>query len=60
MASEVDRVTKRLKEISFPFNRVKIVPGFIEETIKFHNLPTKICFTYSAPTLPVNGFIHNV
>lgn len=46
MCCQVDEVKSRLKEISFPFSRVKIIPGFIEETINYANLPSKVCFAY--------------
>ena len=46
MAFGLDQVKRRLKDINFPFSRVRIVPGFIEETIKLPNLPRQICFAY--------------
>lgn len=46
MACPVDMVKSRLNNISFPFSRVKIVPGFIEETIHSSDLPDKVCFAY--------------
>ena len=46
MSYGADFVKKRLNYIKFPFARVKIVPGFIEDTIKFANLPNKVCFAY--------------
>ena len=46
MACGLDQVTDRLNKITFPFNRVKIIPGFIEKTIKLGNLPDKVCFAY--------------
>ncbi len=46
MACGVEQVTDRLNSINFPFSRVKIIPGFIEETAKFTNLPPTICFAY--------------
>ena len=46
MAYQAGQVNARLKEISFPSSRVKIVPGFIEETIKLPGLPDKICFAF--------------
>lgn len=46
MSSGVNMVKKKLNEIGFPLSRVKIVSGFIEETINFYNLPDKVCFAY--------------
>jgi hypothetical protein len=46
MAYAVDEVRGRLKAIAFPLDRVQIVPGFIEETIKRAGLPEKVCFAY--------------
>lgn len=46
MCHQIDEVKSRLKEISFPFSRVQIVPGFIEDTINYANLPNKVCFAY--------------
>lgn len=46
MSCEISMVKKRLEEIKFPFNRVKIIDGFIEETINSPSLPTKVCFAY--------------
>jgi O-methyltransferase len=46
MVSRVEEVESRLKAISFPFSRVKVIPGFIEDTIKYTNLPEKVCFAY--------------
>jgi O-methyltransferase len=46
MACPVDMVKSRLQDISFPFSKVNIVPGFIEETIKSSFLPDRVCFAY--------------
>jgi O-methyltransferase len=46
MRFQVDVVKSRLKKISFPFSRVRIVPGFIEHTVLSENLPEKVCFAY--------------
>lgn len=46
MACGLEMVTERLQKIAFPFERVKVVPGFIEETIKLKNLPEQVCFAY--------------
>lgn len=62
MCCQVDEVKSRLKDISFPFSRVKIVPGFIEDTINCANLPGEVCFAYVDfdfynPTLIVLKFL---
>jgi len=36
----------RVKETAFPTQRLKIIPGFIEETIKRSDLPAQVCFAY--------------
>jgi hypothetical protein len=46
MACSVDLVKSRLSDINFPFERTKIIPGFIEKTIFDPNLPKKVCFAY--------------
>lgn len=46
MAYDVFQVKNRLEKINFPGNRVKIVAGFIEETIKNKNLPSSVSFAY--------------
>jgi hypothetical protein len=46
MAEPAERVQLRLKDIGFPEVRTKIVPGFIEKTIKSAILPDKVCFAY--------------
>jgi cephalosporin hydroxylase len=46
MSYPIEMVEARLKAISFPSSRVKIVPGFIEETIDSPDLPQKVCFAY--------------
>lgn len=65
MSFKVDVVKKRLNDINFPFSRVEIVPGFIEETINLPNLPNKVCFAYVdfdlyRPTLTVLNFLDKV
>lgn len=39
-------VKGQLQQVKFPTQRTKIVPGFIEETIKSGNLPQQVCFAY--------------
>lgn len=46
MACGVEQVQARLQEIAFPSSRVRIVPGFIEETISNPTLPQRVCFAY--------------
>jgi len=46
MASGKELVQKRLRDINFPASRIKIIPGFIEQSIKARNLPEKVCFAY--------------
>ena len=46
MLYKIDMVKERLSDISFPSERVKIIPGFIKETINYTNLPNKVCFAY--------------
>lgn len=46
MIFRADEVKARLGAISFPPQRTKIVPGFIENTINAGNLPTKVSFAY--------------
>ena len=46
MANPISLVKNRLQKIKFPMNRVNIVNGYIEKTIKSSNLPKKVCFAY--------------
>lgn len=46
LAHKQHEVIERLNEIHFPFNRVQIVPGFIEKTINKPGLPQQVCFAY--------------
>jgi hypothetical protein len=46
MAYGVNEVLERLQAISYPLSRVKIVPGFIENTISLGDLPGRVCFAY--------------
>lgn len=46
MACNINMVKRRLADINFPAARTKIMPGFIEQTIKSTNLPAKVCFAY--------------
>jgi O-methyltransferase len=46
MAYPIDSVITRLKAIDFPQSRMKIIPGFIEDTIKSSNLPNMVCFAF--------------
>lgn len=46
MACKINMVKTKLNAINFPSPRVKIIKGFIEETIKQSNLPSSVCFAY--------------
>lgn len=46
MACGQEQVIGRLSSIGFPRQRVKLVPGFIEETARNKDLPEKVCFAY--------------
>ena len=46
MASGQEQVIGRLTQIAFPLERVKVVPGFIEKTAKYGDLPKTVCFAY--------------
>jgi hypothetical protein len=46
MACPIYSVSAKLEAIEFPQSRAKIIPGFIDETIKGYNLPKKVCFAY--------------
>ncbi len=46
MKHPVEEVKSRLKDINFPFSRVQLVKGWVEEAIASDNLPEKICFAY--------------
>lgn len=46
MACAQDLVQSKLRDISFPPERVKIFAGFIEETAARPPLPDKVCFAY--------------
>lgn len=46
MAIEANSVIKRLKEIDFPSNRIRVIPGFIADTIKRRDLPQRVSFAY--------------
>ncbi|XWK85979.1 MAG: TylF/MycF/NovP-related O-methyltransferase [Phormidium sp.] len=46
MSCKVDLVKDRLNKINFSNLRIKIIPGFIEETINKAELPDKVCFAY--------------
>ncbi len=65
MSFKADMVKRRLRDIDFPFSKVRIVPGFIEETIKHPNLPEKVAFAYVdfdfyEPILIALQFLDNV
>lgn len=65
MSCKIDMVKERLNDIAFPLSRTKIVPGFIEKTINYPNLPDKVCFAYLdfdfyEPTLIALNFLDKV
>ncbi len=45
MVHDISEVKRRLNDISYPVDRVSIVPGFIEKTIALPNLPI-VSFAY--------------
>jgi hypothetical protein len=46
MACGQGEVINRLNSIKFPFEQVKVVPGFIEDAVKNASLPKQVCFAY--------------
>ncbi|MDC1455969.1 TylF/MycF family methyltransferase [Flavobacteriaceae bacterium] len=46
MASPMSMLLERIKSVSFPKERTRIVAGFIEKTIKKNYLPEKVSFAY--------------
>lgn len=46
MSYSIQEVKSRLKNASIPTKKIRIIPGFIEDTIKRKKLPKKICFAY--------------
>jgi hypothetical protein len=46
MVEGAGQVLGRLKKIAFPMSRVRIVPGFIEDTIRTQPMPDQVCFAY--------------
>lgn len=46
MSHSIYEVKFRLKSISFPSSRIRIIPGFIEETLSQKKLPERVCFAY--------------
>ena len=46
MKYDVSNVFNRLKAIGFPEERISIVPGFIEESLKRNPLPSAVSFAY--------------
>jgi len=62
MCCQASQVASRLKAIGFPLDRVKVVPGFIEETIQRSAMPQDVCFAYVdfdfyRPTVTVLEFL---
>ena len=65
MACAARLVKRELSRIGFASERVKIVPGFIEETIHHPDLPKKACFAYVdfdfySPILTALNFLDKV
>ncbi len=63
MAYNVDAVKSALTKINIPKERVKIIPGFIENTIQSSGLPGKVCFAYAdfdfyEPTITALNFLN--
>jgi len=46
MSFPEEMIRARLSDISFPPDRIRIVPGFIERTIHGPKLPQTVCFAY--------------
>lgn len=46
MANSINLVKNKLQKIRYPLNKVNIVNGYIEKTIKSSNLPKEVCFAY--------------
>lgn len=46
MSFDRTHVARRLRDVEFPIERVKVVPGFIEESMKRADLPGVVCFAY--------------
>lgn len=42
----IDQVKYCLRQVAFPSERARIVPGFIQDTIKSGNLPERVCFAF--------------
>jgi O-methyltransferase len=65
MSYAATEVEKRLNSIGFPQERTRVVPGFIEESIKEAVLPTAVCFSYVdfdfyEPIVIALDFLHSV
>jgi len=46
LSHQASEVQARLKETGFPESRVRIIPGYIEETMNQAQLPEKTCFAF--------------
>jgi O-methyltransferase len=54
-----------LAEVDIPEDRIKIVPGFIEDTLTSREVPDQVCFAYVdldfyEPILTTLRFLHEV
>jgi len=64
MRCPVSEVNARLKALSFPASRTRIVPGYIEKTVEREDLPAPVCFALVdfdlyAPVLTALDLLHN-
>jgi len=46
MVEGAGQVLGRLRKMAFPMSRIRIVRGFIEETIRTQPIPDQVCFAY--------------
>lgn len=65
MKYDISEVQGRFAAIEFPIERVAIVPGFIEDSLKRNHLPTGVSFAYVdfdfyQPILDALHFLHRV
>jgi len=65
MGCSINKVKTSLRNILFPEERTKIIPGFVEKTLYGTNLPIKVCFAFIdldlyAPTVAVLYFLGRV
>ncbi len=46
MAYPEAEVRRRVAQVAFPVDRLRIVPGFVEETLRGANLPAQVAYAY--------------